>query len=179
MKKGVILINACRGEALDTSALISARKSRTISNLILDVWDPEPDIPLELFAETDWGTPHIAGHSVEGKVNGTRQIREQLVDYFGLQAPEWDPESLMPSPALETIPLKGVEGFESRLRTAVKACYDIGLDDRLLRTSDKPMAELFVSLRRKYRNRREFSATKVLDLMEEEVEVYKALGFKV
>jgi len=179
LKSGVCVINACRGEVVDGEALRTARLSGRISWLVVDVWDPEPEIPQQLLEAADIATPHIAGHSVEGKVNGTRQIREQVLVYFGLDAEAWDPQPLMPSPACEVVDPGEGGDFESRLRRAVSACYDIQVDNRLLRVEEKPLAERFVAQRRTYRNRREFSATEIQGVKEDERAVYLALGFRV
>ncbi|MEX2607136.1 MAG: 4-phosphoerythronate dehydrogenase, partial [Kiritimatiellia bacterium] len=128
LRPGVILLNACRGEAIDTAPLVEARRSGRIAWLVLDVWDPEPRIPAELLGMADLATPHIAGHSVEGKVNGTRQIREQLCDVMKLKVPVWDPEPLMPAPENAAVSLSDEGSLEERLRICVKACYDIRLD---------------------------------------------------
>lgn len=179
LKKGVILINACRGEAVDSEALRAARQSGQVSWLVLDVWDPEPQVPLGLLEVADLATPHIAGHSVEGKVNGTRQIREQLIAHFSLEMPGWDPTPLMPAPLHTQIQLPEAGSLESRLRQAVRACYEIRRDDRDLRTESGDIGKLFVKLRRNYRDRREFAATRVSGFTPDELPIYKALGFMV
>jgi erythronate-4-phosphate dehydrogenase len=179
LKPGALLLNACRGEALDAEAACAARAAGAISWLVLDVWDPEPGIPPLQLAAADVGTPHIAGHSVEGKVNGTRQIREAVIAHFGLDADVWDPEPLMPGAEQPAVVLSGDGSLEERLRTTVRACYDIHLDDRDLREGTDPMNERFTRLRRSYRHRREFSATKVLGLKEDEKDLYRELGFQV
>lgn len=177
LRKGAVLINACRGEVMSGPAVKRARDAGQLSGLVLDVWDPEPEIPRELLSAADLATPHIAGHSVEGKVNGTRQIREQLVEVFGLACESWDPRPLMPAPAQAEVDLSGGKSLEERLRLAVRACYDIRFDDRLLREEDGDLAERFVRQRRNYRDRREFSATRVTGVPSEEVALFKALGF--
>ncbi len=179
LKPGVILLNACRGEAIDTDSLIQARRSGQISWLVLDVWDPEPRIPAELLQVADLATPHIAGHSVEGKVNGTRQIREQLCEVMKLDIPAWDPEPLMPAPEISEVHLSEEGSLEERLRNCVKACYDIRLDDRHLRESTGDMGAHFTQLRRNYRDRREFSATRITGLQPGEHEMYQELGFRL
>ncbi|MDA3872738.1 MAG: 4-phosphoerythronate dehydrogenase [Kiritimatiellae bacterium] len=179
LKPGVLLLNACRGEAVDTESLIQAKRSGRISWLVLDVWDPEPRIPAELVRVADLATPHIAGHSVEGKVNGTRQIREQLCEVLKLDVPAWDPEPLMAAPENPQVNLPDEGTLEERLRICVKACCDIRLDDRHLRESTEDVGAHFTHLRRSYRDRREFSATRIIGLRPGEVEMYRELGFKV
>lgn len=178
LRPNVLLINACRGEVVDSEALVAARQSGRISWMVLDVWDPEPGLPETLLAAADLGTAHIAGHSVEGKVNGTRQIREAFVTWAGLAVPPWDPTPLLPPPEHPVVQLP--EGdFETRLRHAVRACYDIRRDDALLRGETPDRARLFTQLRRTYRDRREFGATRVEGLRGEEREVYAKMGFQV
>ncbi|MCC5849314.1 MAG: 4-phosphoerythronate dehydrogenase [Verrucomicrobia bacterium] len=178
MKPGAVLINACRGEVLDGPAAAEARSAGRLSWLVLDVWDPEPDFPLEMMAAADLATPHIAGHSVEGKVNGTRQIFEALCAHFDLRR-QWDPLPLMPPPLTERVRLPGEGDFETRLRHAVRACYELREDDRALRASSENPGARFTKLRRNYRDRREFSATTVTGLRGEEREIYAALGFQI
>lgn len=179
MKPGAILLNACRGDALDGTAAARARRRRSLSALVLDVWDPEPDFPADLLHAADLGTAHIAGHSVEGKVNGTRQVREALVAHFGLDVPAWDPTPLLPPPAQPDVVLPpGAHDLE-RLRRAVAASYDIRRDDALLRQPADSPGTHFTSLRRNYRDRREFNATRACGLRPDEIETFRALGFAV
>ena len=69
MKKGAIFINASRGGIVDEEALLAHRDK--ISGLAIDVWKGEPDINLSLLAAADIATPHIAGYTIVGKINGT------------------------------------------------------------------------------------------------------------
>ncbi len=69
MKPGSIFINASRGEVLDEQALFGALGK--LGALILDVWAGEPLINRKLLDAADIATPHIAGYSLEGKINAT------------------------------------------------------------------------------------------------------------
>ena len=177
MKSGAVLINACRGEALANAPLIRARKEGHLSFLVLDVWDPEPGIPEDLLNVADLATAHIAGHSVEGKVNGTRQIREALCAALAPDASPWNPRPLLPEPEHPVVSLAGFASPEERLRAAVRACYDIRRDDAALRESHSDRATLFTSLRRTYRDRREFDATTLTHCPPDERDRFQALGF--
>lgn len=179
LKPGALLLNACRGEVLDAEAACAARAAGALSWLVLDVWDPEPGIPPLQLAAVDVGTPHIAGHSVEGKVNGTRQIREAVIAHFGLEAEVWDPEPLMPGAEQPAVVLSGEGSVEERLRTCVRAAYDIYRDDRELREGADPVNERFTRLRRSYRDRREFPAIRIHGLKDDEKGLYSELGFQV
>ena len=44
----------------------------------LDVWQEEPAFSTALLAQVDLATPHIAGHSYEGKLNGTLLVSREF-----------------------------------------------------------------------------------------------------
>jgi len=69
MRRGAILVNTSRGPVVSNSALNDAVKSEVLSDIILDVWEGEPDIDLNLLDLAFLATPHIAGYSMEGKLN--------------------------------------------------------------------------------------------------------------
>ena len=69
MKPGAIFINASRGGIVDEAALLAHRDK--ISALAIDVWKGEPNINPALLAAADIATPHIAGYTIVGKINGT------------------------------------------------------------------------------------------------------------
>ncbi len=83
MKDGAIFINSSRGEVVDEKALFENRDK--LSGIIIDVWDGEPQLNLELLEAADIATPHIAGYSYEGKVNGTVMAVKALAEHFGLE----------------------------------------------------------------------------------------------
>lgn len=156
MQHGSVFINASRGKVLDSDALLHAKACGIISHAILDVWDPEPQIRADVLAEATIRTPHIAGHSFEGKLNGTIQVYHEACNFFELK-PVWDPAPLLPAvdvPEL-TIDSKG-KGDLTVLAEAVAAVYDIREDQ--MEIEDIPR---FDKLRSQYRVRREFKNTTV------------------
>jgi hypothetical protein len=60
--------------------LMRAQKDHTV----LDVWESEPDIDLELLHHVAIATPHIAGYSLDAKIRGTDMIYQAVCCYFGL-----------------------------------------------------------------------------------------------
>jgi len=153
------LINTCRGEVVETAALLERSPFR---GMVLDVWDPEPAYPTALFDRVDFGSPHVAGHSVEGKIKGTAIAYEKLCAHFQVAA-DWDPAPHMP-------PLDGVLDLseataihpERALRAAVGACVNLREDHNLM--AMWPAAEraaLFTQRRRNYPLRREFGSCRV------------------
>ncbi|MDD3276005.1 MAG: 4-phosphoerythronate dehydrogenase [Kiritimatiellales bacterium] len=156
MNPGSVFINASRGKVLDSDALLHAKANGIISHAILDVWDPEPLIRADVLAAATIGTPHIAGHSFEGKLNGTIQVYQEACHFFET-APTWDPSPRLPAVEIPKLLIdsKGKSDLEV-LAEAVAAVYDIGVDQ--LTAED---IERFDKLRSHYRVRREFKNTAV------------------
>lgn len=102
MKPGAVFINASRGEVVVNDALAAKVASGTLSGLILDVWDGEPDhIDRSLVKVADIATPHIAGYSYEGKLNGTSMVVQALARHSGItELVDFEPEHT-PGPELE------------------------------------------------------------------------------
>ena len=65
------IINTSRGEVIDENALRKALNKGLIKDAVIDVWEHEPNIALDLLNRIFIGTPHIAGYSYQGKQNGT------------------------------------------------------------------------------------------------------------
>ncbi len=73
-----LVINAARGGVVDEEAFINALGDGYIRAAIIDTWEGEPEVNLELLKRTFIGTPHIAGYSADGKANATRMVLEAL-----------------------------------------------------------------------------------------------------
>jgi len=150
-KRGIVL-NSSRGAVLDNKALLNAK----FDGLVLDVWEGEPHLLPGLLEKTDIGTPHIAGYSFDGKVNGTRMIYEAACKHFNLSA-TWRPE--LPAAPISFIELAPTgRDEEDALRQVINQVYDITSDDAALR---KARADGFDKLRAEYPVRREFFNTRV------------------
>ena len=156
MKRGSIFMNASRGKVLDADALLLAKERGIVAHAVLDVWDPEPRIRTDVLAAATIGTPHIAGHSFEGKLNGTIQVYHEACRFFEVQ-PVWSPAPLLPAPAKPKLRIdsSGKSDLEV-LSEAVTAVYDISDDQLTAETADR-----FDKLRSHYRVRREFKNTAV------------------
>lgn len=163
MKPGVILLNSSRGAVVDNAALKAALRAGHVRAALLDVWEGEPRPDIELLGLVDIATPHIAGYSFDGKVNGTRQIYEALCASLGLPA-AWDPRPLLPPPECPEITVNAEA--PDAVHGAVRAVYDIMADDARMREialQDGPEAQaaFFDRLRKEYPRRREFFNTRV------------------
>lgn len=152
-----ILINSARGAAVDNRALLIAVESGQLGGAVLDVWENEPNIMLDLLARVDLATPHIAGYSFDGKVNGTTMIYQAACAHFGITA-TWSPAPLMPKPAVPRLEVNAAgREDEDVLREIVRVVYDITVDDDALRKSPSS----FDKLRAEYPVRREFANTRL------------------
>jgi erythronate-4-phosphate dehydrogenase len=159
MKSGSLLINTSRGAVVDNAALKKFLQQGRIT-AILDVWENEPEIDAALLQLVEIGTPHIAGYSLEGKLNGVAQIYRAACEFLGV-TPQWRIESALPpvdAPLIRLPP--NFENNEKRLEALIKHAYDITADDRRLRKYLSEQAEnrgrYFDRLRRDYPVRREF-----------------------
>jgi len=81
------IINTSRGEVFDGRALAIALREKRILGAILDVWEGEPEIDYSLLELADIGTPHIAGSTLDGKINAVTLIRDQLCEFLGIASP--------------------------------------------------------------------------------------------
>lgn len=177
LKKQPLLINSCRGEVFKTDAVKQARKSEIISGLIIDCWENEPDIDIELLNMVDYGTPHIAGYSKDGKANGTKMSVQAVSRFFNLGLDNWQPCEVEP-PENPVIEIDGNQRREySILAEAVLSTYQIENDFEALKENTAD----FEKLRGDYPVRREFdSFTIEAENIEKGIlEKLKKLGFYI
>lgn len=165
LKPTTIFINAARGEVVDTSRLLDAITHQRIGPTIIDVWEQEPAINWDLFQAVTLGTPHIAGHSLDGKANGTFMIYTALCQHLGI-TPTWNPQQLLPSPTIPSIEVNPTQqSYQKQIQEIVTRIYDIKADyhhlQQLLLASPNDRPALFDALRKNYPIRREFHQSTV------------------
>jgi len=177
MKKGAWLINSSRGEVIETNALKKALSSGKLGGAVLDVWENEPYIDLELLKRVFISTPHIAGYSSDGKANGTSQVVRSLSNYFGLPLHDFYPPNL-PAPAQAEIVIEGAGKSNIEVvYEAVLHTYPIMDDHNRLQYSP----ETFELQRSQYPIRREFKeyTVRLLNGKPESLKVLRNFGFIV
>ena len=159
IKPGAVLISAGRGAVVDNAALLSLLQQSSPFTCVLDVWENEPEIDLDLLEKVDLGSPHIAGYSHDGKLAGTRLVREALDRAMSLASPEVGTQSSESRQPVTT----GENGFAA-IRDLLLQMYDPRADDQRLRAAAKQaraggqsMALSFDQLRKQYPRRLEFS----------------------
>lgn len=172
MAPSAVLINAARGEVVDTNALLQALTRRTIGGAVLDVWEGEPSIRWDLFSQALIGTPHVAGHSYDGKVNGTVMMYQACCRFWGIE-PTWTPPTTLPSTtnlAPERPPQPEFHATDKELQTlahdVTTALYDLAGDHQrmkhVLTLPETMRPRAFQRLRRDYPPRREFANTPIV-----------------
>ncbi len=95
MKRGSVFFNTCRGEVMSNNALLNALDVNNINGsergdgvlraAVIDTWNSEPGISIDLLQAVAIATPHIAGYSYEGKVNGTTVAVRKVADYMEIK----------------------------------------------------------------------------------------------
>lgn len=87
---GSTVINASRGEVVDTRALSDFIDGGR-GGAILDTWENEPAIDRRLLALSMLGTPHIAGYTRQGKANASAAAVRAVAKRLGLPPVDWYP----------------------------------------------------------------------------------------
>ena len=185
LKDGCVFVNASRGGVVDSRALKTVIQSGRLKAVVLDVWENEPNIDMELLEMVDIGTPHIAGYSLDGKISGMIMIYRAACEYFGL-SPKYGIADFLPEPVVRQLRIEPSRSNEqSALLYAVRKIYDIREDDTKLRLiSEKPAEKrggFFDGLRKDYPVRREFHNTKVFveDKNSTLAKKLRGIGFKI
>ncbi|MGH9423921.1 MAG: NAD(P)-dependent oxidoreductase, partial [Thermoanaerobaculia bacterium] len=79
---GAIVINAARGEVLDTDAALNALARNALNGLALDVYDPEPPTRVWPNDPRLILTPHIAGCTTEAKSAIGAKLYEKICAFY-------------------------------------------------------------------------------------------------
>lgn len=179
VKKKPIIINTSRGEVIKTSAIKNAIKCELVKNVVLDVWENEPDIDLELLDLVDISTPHIAGYSADGKANGTSVCVNAVNEFFDFGIKEnWYPKEIPLSTNGNNIKIDCKnKNTQEILYETVHQTYDLLYDNNLLKKSP----ETFEKQRGDYPIRREFTNYRIKNLNNhtDVEEKLKMLGFQI
>ena len=164
VKPGCLFINAARGEVVDSESLLLALERGIVGDAVIDTWENEPLVSPELLARVRIATPHIAGYSFEGRLNGTLAVYREACHYFEAE-PVWTPDEAEFPPPIEIACDTRGKSVEGLLCEAIRAAYNICEDDAALREAAAMTPDArgthFDRLRRSYRMRREFSAVRI------------------
>lgn len=179
LRKKPIILNSSRGEVIKTSALRDAIINEKVSAVVLDVWEKEPNIDLELLELVNIASPHIAGYSADGKANGTSVCVNSINSYFnlGIEA-NWYPNEIPNADDGNEITIECEnKSNQEIIYEVVKRTYEILNDDETLRNSP----HTFEKQRGRYPIRREFNNYKILlkNSIKDIKEKLQEIGFKI
>ena len=133
-----IVINAARGGIINEMVW---EITQTKANII-DCWENEPNINLNLQKSAYWATPHIAGHSIDAKFMGSFMIYKDLCKY--IKKPLNDNIEHLINPELKII-------RENNLHETLNSIYSFHADDKAIQDISN-----FENYRRNYPERYEW-----------------------
>ena len=116
-KPNTLIINAARGGVIDEQALLSTLNTQhsTLNyTTAIDCWEGEPNLNVELLSKVDLASFHIAGYSIQGKMNASEMCLRAFCEFFSLP---------ILSINKKVVPLQGDsdEGWLLRLTEQLKA----------------------------------------------------------
>ncbi|MDT8375752.1 MAG: 4-phosphoerythronate dehydrogenase [Mariprofundaceae bacterium] len=163
--QGSVVINAARGGCVDNEALLSWLDGDAERLAVLDCWENEPDIlkPLLAHPQLVIATPHIAGHSLDGKAANTRYIYDALCSFLGIK-PVWSMQDTLPAVERAAYVVAGDELWPD-LHKLATMLYPIMRDDQVMKSwlelPDERLAGSFSAFRRNYPVRRAWESGQV------------------
>ncbi|MGI9285004.1 MAG: 4-phosphoerythronate dehydrogenase [Pseudomonadales bacterium] len=184
LREQLILINAARGAVIDNEALSDILPRRPAWQTVLDVWEGEPEPNQTLLQQVNIATPHIAGHSAEAKIRGSKMVYQSFLKHFFGEEVAANECAAVETGVADATPFVTLTEH-SGLNEVVLEAYDVRDDARLLTAlaaNNANIGEEFERLRKHYRVRHEFSAcrlngVKILDL--NLIKGLKCLNFNV
>ena len=92
-----LLINASRGSVINNRALSHYLLEENSASCILDTFENEPNINELLVKHSLLATPHIAGHTLEGKLRGSWMVYKAFCKEFSLPCIEKEADLYPPN----------------------------------------------------------------------------------
>lgn len=158
IKPGSLLINSSRGEVIDNTALLNRLNNKNDLHVVLDVWENEPNFNISLLKKINYASPHIAGYTLEGKVNGTKIIFDELCKFLNVDF-TWQPT--LPKVSKNKISLIETNDKLEQLNNIFSFTYNIKNDLSLMLKAvdmdEETKIKYFDSLRKNYILRRELN----------------------
>ena len=170
-----LLINAARGGIVDEQALIEKAASDEKFSYQLDCWAGEPQISTAVLSACRLASPHVAGHTIEARLNATHILATRLSNWSGIDN-DWlsaaicndenDGEQL-PLEVCAVSETNDALSAQMTLAKMMEYCCPVGkIDSAARHLATEPPAgrgALFDRLRRDFASRREFSFYRLPD----------------
>lgn len=145
LKPNSIIINAARGELVDEKALLLYGQN---IQYCTDVYAREPELNRDIVDKALLCTPHIAGHSLDGKHNAINIVTAAIHRYVHLQA-----NDLKPLPPVEYPAYQAHSPWQENILSLYQP-YD---ETQQLKAAHN-LESCFLTLRAAHNKRRDFSA---------------------
>ena len=153
MHDSALLVNTARGDVLDGAALLPQLNSGRL-HAALDVWPGEPQIDPELVKATTVATPHVAGYSDDGKLNGTLMVYQAFCTWL-------DEPAITPVDDDREVLGLDLRAVNNPISSALEAACFVQRHDGAMRhltdLAPNERAIIFDSLRREYPIQKGFS----------------------
>ncbi len=154
MKDGALFIHTSRRLIASESALLPHLYQKRLYAAI-DVWEQEPLVNRELAGLCLLATPHVAGYTFEGKINGSRIMAEKYGEFFGVK-PDMSIFERAVAREHAIIPdFDDQNGLKELLRESRRLDEDTDMLLETLATPEHQHQVLFDKLRKNYPLRRE------------------------
>ncbi len=156
--QGSGIINAGRGACIDNGALYDWLNLDISHFAALDCWENEPGPLLRLLQHPQLviATPHIAGHSIDGKAANTQFVYNALCHYLQVD-PDWDMYEHLPAESFP-VEIKSAANPWLSLHAAANHLYPLGEDSQTMKSwihlTETALANAFTGYRRHYPVRR-------------------------
>ncbi len=167
-----LIINAARGGVIDEQALLQALAQGRVQDVVIDVWENEPNFNSKLAQQAFISTPHIAGYSEQAKLKATQLLVDKFGEKFGIEMKH--PSNLFEAKNLEIADLE-YPFRELLLRLNPLKEYDVALRD-LISRPDKEL--LFKKLRVDRPYRYEYPYLSISETFLNKFEELKLLGLR-
>jgi erythronate-4-phosphate dehydrogenase len=165
LRPSAFLINASRGEVVDGAALEAALYSGRIAGALLDVFEHEPSPVPSLVEACILATPHIAGHSLDGKANGTQAVYEAACRHLQIP-PTFSARAQLPALVPASLELATDDLSDAQLLCeAIEPFYQLLADHealaRIIALPDEERGTAFQRYRQSYPLRRELTGARI------------------
>ena len=171
-----LVINTSRGGVIDELALLEAKRKGMVRDIIIDVWEDEPEFHLNTAEQAFIKTPHIAGYSEQAKNNATKIVVDAMLDYFDLNSPRKDEQQTKRTLKQDISHFGSFSDLLTELHPIKK--YERELQN-IIKNSPKQRGPLFNKLRAEYPLRQEFSNIYLPESYFDIFPILKQLGFSL